>query len=1673
MIKSLFSFLLAILLCTNNMYLVAFAYEEGHTHTFACYDSWELNCTEPDHIHNLTCYIGSGVQMCGLSEGETHNHNDEGYECREVSQVLTCDLEEHDHSEDCFAAIYECRSKNSEQEVSGDEPVDSNTEPSEKDQMISDSNADPAGLDPSVSDSDNEQSELESSASEFADLISKAEQEGEYTYKLESSLSGAISKSINVKGNFVLCLNGQTLEVTADESSLNLFTVGDGATLTIYDSAGNGMIKFSGGDNAVSVSDGGTLNIEGGIITTDNRAVFITGSSGKPATLNMNGGSIKGNNANGNGGGICAVNTSTVNINGGTIENNSTKWVNALTPGNGGGIYARDDTVKLTVGGNAKISDNRADGKGGGIYASANALVDIQGTARIINNTDSTNEKKSGSIYGGALVLGQNCIVNGYQEPSVDNDALAVFIKNNQTNGKVTLDKDYNTNIIHTIAKDTSLEIDLNGYTINAELLNNNDNLFSVEGTLIITDSSSEGKGKIILSGGDNVISVNSGGTLNLKGGSFDTAGCVRAIFCAGTVNMSGGTISGNTVANGNGGAILLSGGTVNMSGGTISDNVAKNGGGIYAVNSATSASTVNITGGTISGNTAQNGGGVAIIDSTISVGGNAEIKENSAVEIGGGIYINASDIEVIIQGTAQIVNNSDRTEEKKSGSISCVLANKLIFGPDCVVDGYHEYTYSNDQLVDFIKKNKVDGKVTLDNDYATNVVHTISEDESLEIDLAGHNINAKLENSSDNLFSVNGTLTITDSIGGGKITLSKGDNVISVNSGGTLNLKGGSFDTAGCVRAIFCAGTVNMSGGTISGNTVANGNGGAILSDGGTVNMSGGTISDNHAGGNGGGISAKNSEIIISGTSVIEKNTADGTANAADSYGSGGGIYAGLNSKVEIQGGTISGNTAMGNSRSIISGGGGVYAKELIISGGMIFGNDAKGWGLNGKGGGVNAINLVMIAGTISGNHAHSGGGIYMRAHTVNDYAKIEGHLTLTGGIIGSKSYIEGKSIKAGTASGGNEADYCGGGIFLDYGVSADIGDATGNSNNKLYIIGNLAKDNKLSKEELNNEAIANNRYPHGYGGGGIFVEHPVGDAGFEAGAKLFVYNALITDNTARYGGGIAGCGASSVELFRVMGAAVFGNKIAENISNNLYYPSSFDVYCEGSGSVDSVMLGGYTTTWQGKVDVNHNNQLPHMEKIVFDSGKEDLSDFFLQSDPTAAAMEGVRQLANVFIEGNTCYSGGGGIGGNGLIRLGANPDVCIKKELVYDRTDTALKQLLDEKEFEFKFVDKNNPSLTYDLKLKGSGFVETKIPAGTYIVTEISDSANVNGYIVETTAEIEGNPVDDPPVSQEITITNDLINTGGMITIKFTNMYINPESPKGNVRINKIVTGENTDSEKEFAFTIRLKDKNGAALTGSYDYTSNDKTGVVSDGDTVKLKNHEHILIEFLPVGTQVSVTEAADNKYTATATVDGANYIQGQEISIIQGHTSEVEFINNVKTTPQNPGSPSDSPPGNPPDDPSDKPSEEQPDDPQDDPKDDPKEEPENPQDEPKEDIPDNPPENPSNPPGYLTELPDPNDPNSPDTVTIWDDGVPTTYIKVWDPDEEEFVYLPEDEVPLANMEFPDEEISLTDDMPATGDNSLTALWAVLAIIALAGIISLGVICKKRRDNTKDNI
>lgn len=161
-------------------------------------------------------------------------------------------------------------------------------------------------------------------------------------------------------------------------------------------------------NQAISVEDGGTLNLQGGMITTpralgnDGHVIFSQGA------VYISGGYVTNGNGGGWGGGLC--------ITGAKAELNMTNGVIAANKAaSGGGIYA-DQRAKLkllggVISGNATYKDcyndvdNPNNGYGGGVFTK-NADVEIVDPANITNNrVDSyiTEKFNLGLLGGGGI----------------------------------------------------------------------------------------------------------------------------------------------------------------------------------------------------------------------------------------------------------------------------------------------------------------------------------------------------------------------------------------------------------------------------------------------------------------------------------------------------------------------------------------------------------------------------------------------------------------------------------------------------------------------------------------------------------------------------------------------------------------------------------------------------------------------------------------------------------------------------------------------------------------------------------------------------------------------------------------------------------------------------------------------------------------------------------------------------------------------------------------------------------------------------------------------------------------------------------------------------------------------------------------------------------------------
>jgi parallel beta-helix repeat protein len=137
-------------------------------------------------------------------------------------------------------------------------------------------------------------------------------------------------------------------------------------------------------------------------------------------------------------------------------------------------------------------------------------------------------------------------------------------------------------------------------------------------------------------------------------------------------------------------------------------------------------------------------------------------------------------------------------------------------------------------------------------------------------------------------------------------------------------------------------------------------------------MRITGGRITN----GDGGGIFIRNENVTIL-DSVITGNTVSG--NAANAYGSGGGIALDKNGGLTVRNSTISGNSASGS-------GGGIYFYRngsLLLENSTVSGNAQATDPLGGGGvyfrGAVTPLGFSIRNSTISGNTAVNGGGVLL----------------------------------------------------------------------------------------------------------------------------------------------------------------------------------------------------------------------------------------------------------------------------------------------------------------------------------------------------------------------------------------------------------------------------------------------------------------------------------------------------------------------------------------------------------------------------------------------------------------------------------------------------------------------------------------------------------------------
>lgn len=751
---------------------------------------------------------------------------------------------------------------------------------------------------------------------------------GEYFLMNDAELSyNKSGNSWTAPAGVTLCLNGHTLRRGSNTAAAAIVVTG-GNTFNLTDCQNNaGKVTssyFSSEYNrdearwgtGVSVAKNATFNMYGGTIsgnTAYDSTNIAAGGVVVNGTFNMYGGELVNNYRSTKsetlGSAVMVNSTGTFNMMGGLIARNASQdseYGNTSTIArNGGAVYVKGGTFNMSGG---EISKNTAGAyyapsDGGAVYVANDGAFKMSGGV-ITGNTASRNgggvavDKGTFTMSGDARVTGNNAFresnnnFNTFNGGGVYVGASGIFTMND------------------------SASVDTNETKCcNAEILSRGGGVYVENGGIFTMNDQAAVK--------DNKASVR-------YSSSFSDTVFGGGIYVNGTLNLNGGTVTGNTAYLRGGGIYVDTKGTANLGTGTV----------------------------TVKGNTIHNGDftdNVYLVGNTKLVAENAPAK-NTSIGISVPLSRATAGSVVITNAEGSIKANDARFPL----DISEIKLERS--GDDLKVTlPVHKHGAVTYTPVERLSDIKGEGNYYLVQDSTMTGSLTIAADTTVNICLNGH------KNAATNIVN-NGTLTITDckhastnpgylTSGSGdaitnnadaKLTLdsmtareakgnivnAKGDSTVILknsifaeNGGSALYVNGATATVTNCTfeknggraiyadyhykydsasitvtgstftgnstmssdrggGAIYCTyrGGTTITGCTFTGNSTPKTSGGALLLQGENMRISDCTITGNSAGWQGGGIflpyGSGYEAPVFSGQVIVEDNTADGVEN-------------------------------------------------------------------------------------------------------------------------------------------------------------------------------------------------------------------------------------------------------------------------------------------------------------------------------------------------------------------------------------------------------------------------------------------------------------------------------------------------------------------------------------------------------------------------------------------------------------------------------------------------------------------------------------------------------------------------------------------------------------------------------------------------------------------------
>ena len=549
------------------------------------------------------------------------------------------------------------------------------------------------------------------------------------------------------------------------------------------------------------------------------------------------------------------------------------------------------------------------------------------------------------------------------------------------------------------------------------------------------------------------------------------------------------------------------------------------------------------------------------------------------------------------------------------------------------------------------------------------------------------------------------------------------------------------------------------------------------ILENGATVCNGRAVHSDGSTGTNdwGGGI------VVDSNAKLIMN---DGSAVTGCSAEQGGGIY--LSGEMELNGGTISGNTAVGD----------YYRPGITQSahGGAILirANRAdydESYAVPAK--------LTMTGGNIQNNKAASDlsafGGAVAILGTPKNTVDLTNEFIMTGGTISGNTAGYGGAISVYAAD-----RYWNGNASVKISGNAEITQNTGRNGGGAIALWTSKADNYTSTVEMSGGTISENETFSK--GGGVFL--------YGKGDSFYMTDGIISDNEAKQGGGISISDTDAAAY--LLGGTIQDNKAidgyphVDDASERSYYGNA--VYQDGS-----LYLDGTKANISGDIRIgcrfDTSGGISTNRFVALVGASDTMNDYELTSFESESLDGRVVVAPSAITYGTEAYS-----------VADAEPYLAHfthnHKEIITDTDYTAETGASSQAKSLVLYGAIQKYSVTYTDGIGGASFadeVTSDLRRGTPTPAFTGGTPTHSGYTFTGWS---------PAVAATVT-------ANAVYTAQWVPIGGGGEDPYGNLTVSKTVTGKAGDTEQKFTFTVKLD----RAISGAYgDMTFNNGTAVAA---------------------------------------------------------------------------------------------------------------------------------------------------------------------------------------------------------------------------------------------------